>query len=463
MEIKKTQITNEATFSEVKPSQVNGSFDEAVVRIACTGNNANGSHFTLEAFEKALPSLKNIPIVGLYKEDTEDFGGHETSYEIQDGEFRVVYNTFPFGVIHESAKQWYEQVEEKGELKTYLVSECLLWKRQKSYNLIKENGAYSVSMEIEVKDGVFNSDSIYEVRDFIFTAVCVLGTNVEPCFKSAEIKLFSENVEYANMLQAYKQFAIDVFKGGENVKDEVLEVVEEVVTEEVAIEETIEEVVEEIIEEVVEATEEVVEGATEEVEETPIEVVEETIAEVVEYNEVVVEDIVEEVTEEVVEDVIVDNEIVVEEAMENNDIEVEEVAEPTMEIEVEEIVEDFEAKYNELQVEYGKLANELHEIKVEFERLQQFEQNVLAEQRIAQEMDLFDKFSMLNGVEEFEALKGDCSQYTLEQIETMCYAMVGRQSFAMKQKTKAPTQTSVKLNFSSKQDTRPVAYGGILG
>ena len=413
----KTKMEHELIFSDIKPSSINRSFDEAVVRIACLGDNANGSSFTEASFTKALPTLKNIPIVALYKEDEHNFGGHESGYEIKDGELKVVYNTYPFGVIHESAKQWYEDVEENGVVKKYLVSECLLWKRQKSYDLIKERGKFSVSMEIEVLRGSFDrGSSVYHIDDFIFTAVAVLGDGVTPCFKSAEIRLFSNNEEYNEMLQAYKQFGLEMFKGGEEMENEV-KVVEPVV-EQVETEET------------VESTEEMV--VVEEVEEAKTE-------EIVE--EVVVEDTEEEVEETVVE-----------------------VVEDVQESVSEESIVDYEAMYNELQVEYGKLVAELEETKQEFSRLKEFEEKILAEQRIEEEAKIFAKFSMLENTDEFKEVKEKASQFSLDELEDMCYKIVGRLAFTEKAKAKPSKNTSVKLDFSAeKQEVKPTYYGGILG
>ena len=413
----KTKMEHELIFSDIKPSSINRSFDEAVVRIACLGDNANGSSFTEASFTKALPTLKNIPIVALYKEDEHNFGGHESGYEIKDGELKVVYNTYPFGVIHESAKQWYEDVEENGIVKKYLVSECLLWKRQKSYDLIKERGKFSVSMEIEVLRGSFDrGSSVYHIDDFIFTAVAVLGDGVTPCFKSAEIRLFSNNEEYNEMLQAYKQFGLEMFKGGEEMENEV-KVVEPVV-EQVETEET------------VESTEEMV--VVEEVEEAKTE-------EIVE--EVVVEDTEEEVEETVVE-----------------------VVEDVQESVSEESIVDYEAMYNELQVEYGKLVAELEETKQEFSRLKEFEEKILAEQRIEEEAKIFAKFSMLENTDEFKEVKEKASQFSLDELEDMCYKIVGRLAFTEKAKAKPSKNTSVKLDFSAeKQEVKPTYYGGILG
>lgn len=418
----KTKMEHELIFSDIKPSSINRSFDEAVVRVACLGDNANGSSFTEASFTKALPTLKNIPIVALYKEDEHNFGGHESGYEIKDGELKVVYNTYPFGVIHESAKQWYEDVEENGVVKKYLVSECLLWKRQKSYDLIKERGKFSVSMEIEVLRGSFDrGSSVYHIDDFIFTAVAVLGDGVTPCFKSAEIRLFSNNEEYNEMLQAYKQFGLEMFKGGEEMENEV-KVVEPVV-EQVETEET------------VESTEEVV-------------VVEETV----------VEEVEEAKTEEIVEEVVVED---TEEEVEETVVE---VVEDVQESVLEESIVDYEAMYNELQVEYGKLVAELEETKQEFSRLKEFEEKILAEQRIEEEAKIFAKFSMLENTDEFKEVKEKASQFSLDELEDMCYKIVGRLAFTEKAKAKPSKNTSVKLDFSAeKQEVKPTYYGGILG
>lgn len=403
-------MEHELVFSNVKPSTVNHSFDEAEVRIACLGDNANGSSFSEESFMKALPSLKNIPIVALYKEDEDNFGGHETSYEIKDGDFKVVYNTHPFGVIHESAKQWYEMVEENGVAKKYLVSECLLWKRQKSYDLVKEKGKFSVSMEIEVLRGNFEKgSSIYHIDDFIFTAIAVLGEGVAPCFKSAEIKLFSNNEEYTEMLQAYKQFGLETFKGGDNVKEDV-NIVEETIVEEVE---------ESAIEDVAEDT-----------------VVEETKEEEVTVDNTVSEESNENVQEEPQEDV-------------------QDAEEPQV---------NYESMYNELQVEYGKVVAELEETKKEFTRLKEFEKKILEEERKENEDKIFAKFSMLEDNDEFKDVKTKASQFSLDELEDMCYKIVGRLAFAEKAKAKTPKNTSTRLNFSAeKQEVKPTYYGGILG
>lgn len=205
---KKMNLKVDFQFQKEKLSFLkNTSFHEAVVTIMCDGENDNGTYFTRESIENALWSIKNIPLVGLFKEEENNFGGHEPTYEVKDGAVDIVFNTTPFGVIHESAKQWFEFVNENGTKKEYLVSECLFWKRQKGYELLKEKGKFSVSMEIEVIDGDYNDDTqLYEIKEFIFTAIAILGDGVQPCFSSANVKLFSKNNEYNEMMKEVKEF-----------------------------------------------------------------------------------------------------------------------------------------------------------------------------------------------------------------------------------------------------------------
>jgi hypothetical protein len=67
-------------------------------------------------------------------------------------------------------------------------------------------------MEIEFKKGHYRDDHYYEAEEFIFSALCILGTDVEPCFESACIgrhyELDSFKKEFSLMLDEYKKINI---------------------------------------------------------------------------------------------------------------------------------------------------------------------------------------------------------------------------------------------------------------
>lgn len=171
--------------------EVNKSFDSGVIRIAYTGENRNKTYISKEAFEHAMPTIYNCPIVCNYDITTDELGGHDLEVvRDSEGELRVVNATDPIGVIPESAKVWFENyTDENGVEREYLYAEALFWKRQIAYQKLKKDGIVNQSMEIAVNKGK-RTDGIYHIDDFEFTAFTAIG--VEPCFESSAIEVFSQ-------------------------------------------------------------------------------------------------------------------------------------------------------------------------------------------------------------------------------------------------------------------------------
>ena len=188
--------------------EVNRSFDKGVLKIAYHGKNRNGTYISKEAFENALPSLANVPVVTHYLRKDDELGGHDMELITgEDGKLYMVYVTEPVGVVPSSPNCWWEEVEEtNGDVHEYLCVEVLLWKRQEAYKLIKESGVVGQSMEITINDG-HDGDDAYCIDSFIFTALCLLGDEHEPCFESASLNVFglsSFQAQYQEMLNEFK-------------------------------------------------------------------------------------------------------------------------------------------------------------------------------------------------------------------------------------------------------------------
>ena len=123
-----------------------------------------------------------------------------------DGSMRIVNVTQPVGVVPESAKYWWEEIEDGSGVHEYLCVNVLLWKRQEAYKKIKEDGITDESMEISVKEGRM-VDGVYVIDRFEFTAFCLLGT-AEPCYESASLEMFSCSdfkQQLADMMQEFKE------------------------------------------------------------------------------------------------------------------------------------------------------------------------------------------------------------------------------------------------------------------
>ena len=204
----KAQFTLEENDGDV----VNPSFHIGSARIFAIDSVANNVKFSQESTMNALPTLKNIPIVALYKDDEQNFGDHEIVRDV-DG---IRYGTYPIGMIPESAEQWIEEVQTEEGTKQYLCSDILLWKRQKKeFQLIKSQGTFSVSMEVGMVDYEFNANKVCNVNEFYFTAIAVLGNGVKPAFKEACINFHKIGI-FQDMMLDLREY-MQQFEGGNSM------------------------------------------------------------------------------------------------------------------------------------------------------------------------------------------------------------------------------------------------------
>lgn len=189
--------------------EVNSSFDRGVLRICYPGENRNGSFIDKEDLTRCVKTLFYVPVVGNYIRDIEDFGGHDVELITKsDGALRLVNKTQPVGVVPADANVFYDTiVDENGDEKEYLFTDVLLWKRQEAYQKIKEEGVVSHSMEITVKSGE-TIDGVFHIYDFEFTALCLLGAAVEPCFEDSALEVFSGDdfkAQFELMMNDFKE------------------------------------------------------------------------------------------------------------------------------------------------------------------------------------------------------------------------------------------------------------------
>lgn len=186
--------------------KINSSFDTGILRICYAGENRNKTYISKEALENAIPSIYNCPVVCNYNRDDNSIGGHDMEIVTDSqGNLKVVNLTTPIGVIPESAKVWFENYEENGTVHEYLYTEVLLWKRQEAYKKIKDDGITKQSMELKILGGK-SVDGIYHINNFEFKAFTLVGE--EPCFESSALQVFSHTdfkKQLAEMINDLKQ------------------------------------------------------------------------------------------------------------------------------------------------------------------------------------------------------------------------------------------------------------------
>lgn len=186
----------------------NKSFDACCIRVLYTGVNRNRTSIDKAAVERAIPTLYNCPIVCNYNVVEDTIGGHDVEFVDTKNGMRMVNLTDAIGVIPEGAQYRWENIEEaNGQVHEYLIVDGLLWKRSSAYEKLKRDGCSGQSMEITVNSGK-SVDGVYQIYDFTFTAFCILGEDVEPCFESADIETFSLGVyktRFEHMMSELKQ------------------------------------------------------------------------------------------------------------------------------------------------------------------------------------------------------------------------------------------------------------------
>lgn len=200
--------------------KLNPQFSLCDVLVCYHGDNRNMTSLPKKVIEDNLYSIYGIPIVGewIYKLDGTDeksWGSHGGRIILDDKCIHFEQTTKPFGFVSKEAADnasWVTITEKDGHTKNeYLkLSGCILWtdRYEESKTILDEN--FGQSMEIEFKKGHYRDDHYYEAEEFIFSALCILGTDCEPCFESACIgrhyELDSFKKEFALMLDEYKKF-----------------------------------------------------------------------------------------------------------------------------------------------------------------------------------------------------------------------------------------------------------------
>lgn len=203
------QIRLQFTSSIEDICDINESFASARLKAFYLGGNRNGSFISKASTEDAIPTMFNCPIVCNYDVESDTIGGHDMDIVPTDsGDVKLINLTSAIGVIPAGAKYSFEKIEEEdGSVHEYFVVDAILWKRSPAYDKIKRDGIVSQSMEITVTDGHMQGD-LYVIEKFIFTAFCLLGEGVEPCFESASLQLFDRGncrQQFALMMKELKQ------------------------------------------------------------------------------------------------------------------------------------------------------------------------------------------------------------------------------------------------------------------
>lgn len=407
-------------------------FTKVKIWLMHLGLNRNGSIFTKEAVEKAIPTLSNTPImasVGLNDWGEKDFEGHESDIEISEsGELKFINKTFPFGVIPKDNNAKFEKrVGDDMKEREYLTVEGLLWNKWEDAVDILYNKHGKTGQSMELSDnykGYFDGEN-FEFTEFQFYGACLLGDDVLPAMNNStvELKYADSTKKYIDeKLKAFNAITFESKQGGktlakqDTLKNEVLE--------------------ETKFEEAQEPSEENSEDFG-----LDLENVEEGLK-TIEENKKASEKAKEEEDAEVQADFPKTEDLVTVDAQTVDEVAEIKAQEEVIPNPVERItiagveysIEDLEklvGDYNELQTKYSTLQADIHKEKVDA---------------------LFNKYMNSLSSEELEAIKSKAQETSLEDLETQIFAVIGRKSFStekVEKEVEQPTISQIKFSTSS--------------
>ena len=465
------RITIPFSSSIIVKESKNSSFANGILRICYHGRNRNLTDIPKDVIENNIDTMFNCPIVCNYIRESNEIGGHDVEIvQDDDGQLRMVNITTPVGVVPSNANYWWEEIiEDDGSIHEYLFVDVLIWKRQEAYSKIKEMKAVDQSMEINVKYGE-NVDGYYKILDFEFTAFCLLGS-CEPCFESAALCLDSNSnfsLQFSNMMNDLKQEISQNFsnrdisnrknlEGGTRMFSNIQDVLNKynlksedinfdysnmspdelnAKLEQMKYGLTIEQLVQGIIETL--RSEVIINDWGESIPrycyvDCDLELKEVFYYDSVDWylygspfvingDKIEIDLTIKKRKKFVIADYI------------EGDIDIsynhiyDQISE-TVKVDKSEynrIKDKYETDVAELTSKYSQVKSELESVNSELNELREFKNTALAEQRKTEENNVFSKFTDLDKVDAFIALKNDSSKYTIEELTDKCFAIRGR-------------------------------------
>lgn len=243
-------------FINLQPLEVNPLMSKTEIKILYTEENRNRSYISKEVATEMAKTLRGCPIVGAFKEEKGDFTDHGERVIIDDEGVKFNCVTKPYGFVAPDAEVWFQKYEERDEfgqpiVREYLMTTGYLWTGQyEEAKLATEGNGRPQSMELDKEslqgNWTRNANSgidFFIINDAIFSKLCILGEDVEPCFEGAKVSSYTMlDDSFKQTLFTMMQDLMFALQGGQKMNEELEVVVapetEEAVEAEFAAEET---------------------------------------------------------------------------------------------------------------------------------------------------------------------------------------------------------------------------------
>ena len=185
-------------FINLQPLDINPLMSACDVKVLYIGQNRNGSYIDKATATEMSKTLRGCPIAGWFIEEKDDFGDHGEQLVIDGKGARFNKLTRPYGFVPPESKVWFQFFEDTDEfgntcLREYLMCQAYLWTGQfpECANVIENSNPQSMELDKDSLKGHWATDNntgmeFFIINDAIFSQLCILGDDVEPCFEGSQ-------------------------------------------------------------------------------------------------------------------------------------------------------------------------------------------------------------------------------------------------------------------------------------
>ena len=204
-------------FINLQPLEINPLMSSCEIKVLYLGENRNHSYITKDVATEMAKTLRGAPIVGYYKEEKEDFADHGERMIFDDEGIKFECLTRPYGFVAPDAKVWFQKfddVDEFGNTTTreYLMTTGYLWTGQyeECKSVVEGGKPQSMELDEESLEGHWSTNSktgmdFFIINDAIFSKLCILGEDVEPCFEGSSITAPEVSKTFTKMDDNFKK------------------------------------------------------------------------------------------------------------------------------------------------------------------------------------------------------------------------------------------------------------------
>ena len=436
-------------FINLQPLDKNPLMSSCEIKVLYIGENRNHSYISKEVATEMAKTLRGAPIVGYYKKENDDFADHGQRMIIDDEGIKFECLTKPYGFVAPDAKVWFQKFDDKDdfgniETREYLMTTGYLWTEQfeECKDVIQKGKPQSMELDDKTLEGHWSTNSktgvdFLIIDDAIFSKLCILGDDVEPCFEGANITKPEVSNTFTKVDDSFKRtlytmmqelrFALE---GGEQMDIENPEITTKEVSTAAAVEE--------------ETT------ATENTEMQEKETVETENVEKNEAEEDKSEQSTSQENEDSIETPSEDNENSFTKTEDNKEKE-ESVKEEEKEDKTKNTCgNDKEKTKHSLEQEYEELKTQFSQLKEDYNKLVEFKRQIEDEKKD----ELIKSFYMLSDEDKSDVIKNK-SEYTLEEIESKLSVICFRNkvSFSDFKENENNNNENVVTTFTLDDDT----------